>query len=72
MALSLISLKSLIWAGSGVTFLTPRSYEQVLLLLPLLGFFNNGIFSGFPRSSSFPSGADVMAAGPAWTWRGAY
>jgi MFS family permease len=31
-----------------VTFLTPRSYGQVLLLLPLLGFFNNGIFSGFP------------------------
>jgi MFS family permease len=31
-----------------VTFLTPRSYTQVLLLLPLLGFFNNGIFSGFP------------------------
>jgi MFS family permease len=31
-----------------VTFLTPRSYDQVLLLLPLLGFFNNGIFSGFP------------------------
>jgi len=31
-----------------VTFLTPRSYAQVLLLLPLLGFFNNGIFSGFP------------------------
>jgi MFS family permease len=31
-----------------VTFLTPRSYLQVLLLLPLLGFFNNGIFSGFP------------------------
>jgi MFS family permease len=30
------------------TFLTPRSYTQVLLLLPLLGFFNNGIFSGFP------------------------
>ena len=30
------------------TFLTPRSYAQVLLLLPLLGFFNNGIFSGFP------------------------
>ena len=30
-----------------VTFLTPRSYVQVLLLLPLLGFFNNGIFSGF-------------------------
>jgi len=30
-----------------VTFLTPRTYLQVLLLLPLLGFFNNGIFSGF-------------------------
>ena len=31
-----------------VTFLTPRSYLHVLMLLPLLGFFNNGIFSGFP------------------------
>jgi MFS family permease len=31
-----------------VTFLTPRTYVQVLLLLPLLGFFNNGIFAGFP------------------------
>jgi MFS family permease len=31
-----------------VTFLTPRAYVHVLLLLPLLGFFNNGIFSGFP------------------------
>ena len=31
-----------------VTFLTPRTYAAVLLLLPLLGFFNNGIFSGFP------------------------
>jgi MFS family permease len=31
-----------------VTFLTPREYLHVLLLLPLLGFFNNGIFSGFP------------------------
>ena len=30
-----------------VTFLTPRSYVHVLFLLPLLGFFNNGIFSGF-------------------------
>jgi MFS family permease len=30
------------------TFLLPRGYGQVLLLLPLLGFFNNGIFSGFP------------------------
>jgi MFS family permease len=31
-----------------VVFLAPRSFTQVLLLLPLLGFFNNGIFSGFP------------------------
>jgi MFS family permease len=31
-----------------VTFLSPHSYAHVLLLLPLLGFFNNGIFSGFP------------------------
>src|SRR5204863_8165110 len=31
-----------------ITFLTPRAYEHVLLLLPMLGFFNNGIFSGFP------------------------
>jgi MFS family permease len=29
-------------------FLVPRSYGRVLALLPLLGFFNNGIFSGFP------------------------
>jgi MFS family permease len=31
-----------------VTFLAPREYAHVLLLLPVLGFFNNGIFSGFP------------------------
>lgn len=31
-----------------LTFLTPHSYTHVLLLLPVLGFFNNGIFSGFP------------------------
>src|SRR3989454_4549184 len=31
-----------------ITFLTPHAYVHVLLLLPLLGFFNNGIFSGFP------------------------
>jgi MFS family permease len=30
-----------------VAFLTPRSYQVVLVLLPFLGFFNNGIFSGF-------------------------
>ena len=31
-----------------ITFLTPHTYWHVLLLLPVLGFFNNGIFSGFP------------------------
>ncbi len=31
-----------------ITFLAPRAYLHVLLLLPVLGFFNNGIFSGFP------------------------
>ena len=31
-----------------IAFLTPRAYGHVLLLLPTLGFFNNGIFSGFP------------------------
>ena len=30
------------------TFLAPMAYTHVLLLLPVLGFFNNGIFSGFP------------------------
>lgn len=31
-----------------VTFYTPKDYTVVLWLLPILGFFNNGIFSGFP------------------------
>lgn len=31
-----------------VTYLTPHAYVHVLALLPVLGFFNNGIFSGFP------------------------
>lgn len=31
-----------------LTYLLPHTYGQVLLLLPVLGFFNNGIFSGFP------------------------
>jgi MFS family permease len=43
---------ALMCAGSVVlvplTFYTPHAYLHVLLLLPLLGFFNNGIFSGFP------------------------
>ena len=31
-----------------VTFLVPRTYAEILMTLPFLGFFNNGIFSGFP------------------------
>ncbi len=31
-----------------ITYLLPTTYIGVLMLLPLLGFFNNGIFSGFP------------------------
>ena len=31
-----------------VVYLGSSSYGEVLLLLPILGFFNNGIFSGFP------------------------
>lgn len=42
----------LMCAGSAImlpiTYLAPETYQGVLLLLPLLGFFNNGIFSGFP------------------------
>lgn len=30
------------------TYLLPDTYSGVLMLLPVLGFFNNGIFSGFP------------------------
>lgn len=42
---ALMCLGSLIMLPA--TFLTPRSYAHLLLLLPVLGFFNNGIFSGF-------------------------
>lgn len=31
-----------------VTFFAPHAYTHVLLLLPVLGFFASGIFSGFP------------------------
>ncbi len=31
-----------------VTYLLPSTYAGVLMLLPILGFFTNGIFSGFP------------------------
>jgi len=42
----------LMMLGSAVTlpatFLVPSSYSVTLWLLPILGFFTNGIFSGFP------------------------
>ncbi|MBI3664629.1 MAG: MFS transporter [Acidobacteria bacterium] len=61
------------------TFLAPGSYSTVLLILPLLGFFTNGIFSGFPvylpelfptriRATGsgfcFNAGRTLAAAGP--------
>jgi MFS family permease len=42
----------LLMLGSAVslpaTFLLPTSFSTAVLLLPFLGFFSNGIFSGFP------------------------
>jgi MFS family permease len=35
-------------AALPVTFLLPSAYSTALVLLPVLGFFSNGIFSGFP------------------------
>ena len=57
-----------------IAFLTPRTYVQVSLLLPLLGFFNNGIFSGFPiylpelypRGSARPVRGFVSTSGGCW------
>ena len=47
------------------TFLAPRAYAHVLLLLPLLGFFNNGIFTGFPiyLPELFPTRIRATGAG---------
>lgn len=46
-------------------FLAPRAYLHVLFLLPLLGFFNNGIFSGFPiyLPELFPTKIRATGAG---------
>jgi MFS family permease len=48
-----------------VTFLTPRSYGAVLALLPTLGFFNNGIFTGFAiyLPELFPTAIRATGAG---------
>lgn len=48
-----------------ITYLFPTSYAGVLMLLPLLGFFNNGIFSGFPiyLPELFPTRLRATGAG---------
>ena len=56
-------------AGSAITlpaaFLTPRSYLSMLAILPALGFFTNGIFSGFPiyLPELFPTRIRATGAG---------
>ncbi|MFB3921700.1 MAG: MFS transporter [Terriglobia bacterium] len=56
-------------AGSAVTlpatFYVPRSYSTVMLMLPFLGFFSNGIFSGFPiyLPEIFPTRIRATGAG---------
>jgi len=56
-------------AGAAVTlpaaFLVPKSYVTVLAILPALGFFTNGIFSGFPvyLPELFPTRIRATGAG---------
>jgi MFS family permease len=47
------------------TFLFPTSYTTAVLLLPALGFFTNGIFSGFPiyLPELFPTRIRATGAG---------
>jgi MFS family permease len=47
------------------TFLLPSAYSTVLLALPVLGFFSNGIFSGFPiyLPEIFPTRMRATGAG---------
>lgn len=48
-----------------LTFLTGWSYSSLLLVLPALGFFTNGIFSGFPvyLPELFPTRIRATGAG---------
>lgn len=48
-----------------LTFFIPQSYAHVVILLPILGFFNNGIFSGFPiyLPELYPTGLRATGAG---------
>src|SRR5208337_4794902 len=56
-------------AGAAITlpaiFFVPRSYGTVLVMLPVLGFFTNGIFSGFPiyLPELFPTRIRATGAG---------
>ncbi len=47
------------------TFYVPRSYEMVVGILPALGFFSNGLFSGFPiyLPELFPTTIRATGAG---------
>ena len=47
------------------TFLVPSSYSMMLAILPALGFFTNGIFSGFPvyLPELFPTRIRATGAG---------
>ena len=47
------------------TFLAPSSYSMMLAILPALGFFTNGIFSGFPvyLPELFPTRIRATGAG---------
>lgn len=59
----LMCMGSLIMLPS--TFLFPKDYATLLLLLPVLGFFNNGIFSGFPiyLPELYPTGLRATGSG---------
>lgn len=48
-----------------LTFLVPSSYITLMLLLPVLGFFTNGIFTGFPvyLPEIFPTRIRATGAG---------
>jgi MFS family permease len=52
-------------AALPATFLFPSSYSTAILLLPALGFFSNGIFSGFPiyLPEIFPTRIRATGAG---------
>jgi len=52
-------------ASLPATFLLPKSYTALLLTIPALGFFTNGLFSGFPvyLPELFPTRIRATGAG---------